>query len=79
MAFFAPILPRFILLLATFGQPLLLKDILGFMSDSKAPYSVGWAIFGGYVCIYGLMAISTALFWEKVRSFITSPHLLTVK
>lgn len=66
ISFFAPILPRFILLLATFGQPLLLKDILGFMSTPTASNSVGWAIFGGYVCIYGLMVISTALFWEKL-------------
>ncbi|KAG8825840.1 hypothetical protein FRC17_008507 [Serendipita sp. 399] len=64
--FFAPVVPRMVLLLATFAQPLLIKDMLTFMSDSSAPVSRGWAIFSGYVCVYGAAVLSTALYWEKL-------------
>ncbi|KAG8825602.1 hypothetical protein FRC17_008601 [Serendipita sp. 399] len=66
VTFFAPVVPRMVLLLATFAQPLLIKDMLTFMSDSSAPISRGWAIFGGYLCVYGAAVLSTALYWEKL-------------
>jgi hypothetical protein len=66
LVFFAPAIPRIVLLLATFAQPLLLNDMLNFMSTRSASYAEGWAIFGGFVCVYGTMVMAIALYWEKV-------------
>lgn len=65
-SFFAPVIPRLALLLATFAQPLLLKNTLVYMSTPEAPDSKGWAIFGGFICIYGSMVLSNALYREKL-------------
>lgn len=72
--FLQPILPRTILLLATFAQPLLVNQALLFVSGVK-PESFGWALFGGFVCIYALICFSTAMYWEKV-SFLLSQYVL---
>jgi hypothetical protein len=62
-----------VLVLGTFSQPLLIKDMLDFMSAPKDPSEKGWTIFGGFVCIYAIITVSIALYREKVRvSFYTS-------
>lgn len=66
----APIVPRIILVLATFAQPLLVKDILEFVQDRDRPIQEGWALVGGFVVVYAVMVLSTALYWEKVRTLL---------
>ncbi|KAG8744004.1 hypothetical protein FRC10_010983 [Ceratobasidium sp. 414] len=65
-----PILPRLALALATFAQPLLVQDILIFVQDGNRPAQEGWALVGGFVCIYAVMVLSTALYWEKVYAIV---------
>ncbi|KAG9076600.1 hypothetical protein FRC06_009417, partial [Ceratobasidium sp. 370] len=50
-----PILPRLALTLATFAQPLLVQDILNFVQDGNRPAQEGWALVGGFVCVYAVM------------------------
>ena len=68
MQILAPVVPLIILLLATFAQPLLVNQALAFVSVVDEPESFGWALFGGFVCVYALLSLSTALYWEKVGS-----------
>ncbi|KAG9085879.1 hypothetical protein FS749_004046, partial [Ceratobasidium sp. UAMH 11750] len=65
-----PILPRLALTLATFAQPLLVQDILIFVQDENRPAQEGWALVGGFVCVYAVMVLSTALYWEKVYAIV---------
>ncbi|CAL1707862.1 unnamed protein product [Somion occarium] len=65
LQFIAPILPRVLLLLATFGQPLLVNQTISFVSDPGQPAVQGWALVGGFICIYALITITTSLYWEK--------------
>ncbi|KAK7691634.1 hypothetical protein QCA50_005033 [Cerrena zonata] len=69
LAFLAPVLPRIILLLATFAQPLLVKQTISFISDPNRPLSQGWALVGGFVCVYAIIVFATSLYWEKVYNF----------
>lgn len=50
-----PLLPRAILLAATFCQPFLVNEIITVVQDSGAGDSdgKGWYIVGGFVCVYG--------------------------
>ncbi|KAK7692905.1 hypothetical protein QCA50_004541 [Cerrena zonata] len=64
--FLEPIIPRAVLLLATFAQPLLVNQALLFVSDVNKSESFGWALFGGFVCVYALLSLATAMYWEKV-------------
>lgn len=64
-AFLLPIIPRLLLMIATLIQPFLVNRMVPFVSSSESP-SVGWALVGGYVCVYGVMPIVTALYWQKV-------------
>jgi hypothetical protein len=67
----APIVPRIVLALATFAQPLLVKDILEFIQNRDRPIQVGWALVGGFVVVYAVMVLSMALYWEKVSPFLS--------
>lgn len=73
----APIIPRMLLLLLTFAQPLLVTDMISFSLDPEIPKSRGWALVGGFVCVYGLMVITTAIYWEQVHSVCARPVPLT--
>ncbi|KAJ7092344.1 P-loop containing nucleoside triphosphate hydrolase protein, partial [Mycena belliarum] len=66
MAFLAPIFPRVLLLVATFSQPLLVLRMIKYVSESNPESERGWALVGGFVCVYGLMALMTSIYWEKV-------------
>lgn len=68
-SFLAPVLPRVVLLLATFAQPLLVNQTIAFVTTPDRPASYGWALVGGFICVYALMIISTSLYWEAVSSF----------
>ncbi|GJJ06129.1 hypothetical protein Clacol_000318 [Clathrus columnatus] len=61
-----PIFPRLILLLLTFAQPLLVTDMISFTQNPEIPNSRGWALVGGFVCVFGLMVFATAIYWEEV-------------
>ena len=74
----APIVPRIILALATFAQPLLVKDILEFVQDRDRPVQEGWALVGGFVVVYAVMVLSTALYWEKVSVLFCSLSFLVM-
>lgn len=63
----APIVPRMFLLLLTFAQPLLVTDMISFTENTEIHKSRGWALVGGFVCVYGLMVLTTALYWEQVK------------
>ncbi|CAL1703415.1 unnamed protein product [Somion occarium] len=65
-SFLSPVIPRIILLLSTFAQPLLVTQMISFVSDSNRSAEEGWALVGGFVCVYGIMALATSLYWEKV-------------
>jgi ATP-binding cassette subfamily C (CFTR/MRP) protein 1 len=60
-----PVLPRLILLLATFAQPILVNQMIYFVSDTELPIAAGWVIVGGFICVYVLITLSTSLYWEK--------------
>ncbi|KAJ6583769.1 P-loop containing nucleoside triphosphate hydrolase protein [Mycena sp. CBHHK59/15] len=64
--FLAPVLPRLVLLLATFAQPLLVNQTIAFVTTPDRPASFGWALVGGFVCVYALITFSTSLYWETV-------------
>lgn len=66
VSFFAPVIPRIILLLATFAQPLLVNQTIAFISTPVRPTSEGWMLVGGFVCVYAIIVFSTSLYWEKV-------------
>lgn len=68
--FFAPVFPRLILLLATFTQPLLVNQTILFVSDPERSASMGWALVGGFICVYALISLSTSIYWEKVGNAI---------
>ena len=74
--FFAPVFPRLILLLATFTQPLLVNQTILFVSDSERSASMGWALVGGFICVYALISLSTSIYWEKVRMRFDSAVLV---
>lgn len=66
-SFLSPVAPRVVLLLSTFAQPLLVTQMIGFVSDPGRTAEQGWALVGGFVCVYAIMTFSTSLYWEKVR------------
>ncbi|KAJ7664453.1 P-loop containing nucleoside triphosphate hydrolase protein [Mycena polygramma] len=66
LLFLSPIVPRILLLLATFAQPLLVSRMINFISISDQSSERGWALVGGFVCIYALIFLLTSVYWEKV-------------
>jgi ATP-binding cassette subfamily C (CFTR/MRP) protein 1 len=68
LAFLAPIFPRILLLLATFAQPLLVSRMIGYISEPDPSSDKGWALVGAFVCVYGLIALMTSIYWEKVST-----------
>ncbi|KAJ7703885.1 P-loop containing nucleoside triphosphate hydrolase protein [Mycena rosella] len=64
--FLGPVFPRILLLVATFSQPLLVSRMIGYISELDPPSDKGWALVGAFVCVYGLIALTTSIYWEKV-------------
>ncbi|KAJ6594611.1 P-loop containing nucleoside triphosphate hydrolase protein [Mycena capillaripes] len=64
--FISPILPRILLLVASFAQPLLVLRMITFVSSPEQSSARGWAIVGGFVCTYALIYLMTSIYWEKV-------------
>ncbi|KAJ7493681.1 P-loop containing nucleoside triphosphate hydrolase protein [Mycena latifolia] len=40
--------------------------MIGYVSGPDPPSAKGWALVGGFVCVYGLIALMTSIYWEKV-------------
>lgn len=66
LPFFIPVVPRVVLLLGTFSQPLLVNKMLHYVGRPNESEQRGWALVGGFVCVYAVITISTAVFWQKV-------------
>jgi len=64
----APVLPRLLILIVTFAQPLLVNQMISFIVDPTRPVEQGWALLGGFICVYVVMTLSNSLYWEKVNS-----------
>jgi ATP-binding cassette, subfamily C (CFTR/MRP), member 1 len=57
-SFLIPVLPRTILLLATFVQPLLVNKMVHLVTDSSVPTSHGWYLVGAFVADYRYARLS---------------------
>lgn len=65
--FSSPIIPRLMLLLATFAQVFLVEDLTQYIGRPDAQKSErGHAIVGAFAIIYTGISLSTYLVWEKV-------------
>ncbi|KAF8312075.1 P-loop containing nucleoside triphosphate hydrolase protein [Clavulina sp. PMI_390] len=63
----SPFLPRVVLLAATFAQPYLVERMIEYVQPSTASrYTTqeGWYLVAGFVCIFGVITLSTAVFWQ---------------
>ncbi|KAJ7818313.1 P-loop containing nucleoside triphosphate hydrolase protein [Mycena olivaceomarginata] len=63
--FLSPVVPRLLLLLASFAQPLLVSRMITFISNPGQSSERGWALVGGFVCTYALIFLMTSTYWEK--------------
>ena len=70
MIFFAPVVPRLLMLATTFCQPLLVNRMLEYVSNPDSSDGLGWALVGAFICVYGLMTLATAMYWEKVYALV---------
>ncbi|KAJ6536775.1 P-loop containing nucleoside triphosphate hydrolase protein, partial [Mycena vulgaris] len=66
LAFISPVFPRILLLVVTFAQPLLVSRMITYISDPDPGSAKGWALVGAFACVYGLIALTTSIYWEKV-------------
>ncbi|KAG9125016.1 hypothetical protein FRC07_009301 [Ceratobasidium sp. 392] len=66
-AFFAPVLPRLVLALATFSQPFLIEGILKYVQRDDPSLEQGWALVAGFFLAYAIMVFATAVYWEKTQ------------
>ncbi|KAJ7107813.1 P-loop containing nucleoside triphosphate hydrolase protein [Mycena epipterygia] len=66
LAFISPVFPRILLLVATFAQPLLVSRMITYISEPDPGSAKGWALVGAFACVYGLIALTTSIYWEKV-------------
>ena len=44
--------------------------MLEYVSNPDSPDGLGWALVGGFICVYGLMTLATAIYWEKVYALV---------
>ncbi|QRW13806.1 ABC transporter [Ceratobasidium sp. AG-Ba] len=58
----SPLLARLVLVFATFSQPLLVEAMLKYIQNPSATAQEGWALVGGFVCVYGILTVATAVF-----------------
>lgn len=69
----APVFPRAALLALTICQPLLLQQLLAYLSASAETTSgsTGYGIIAAYALVYTGSAIATGFYWHKQYQFIT--------
>ncbi|KAK7050729.1 P-loop containing nucleoside triphosphate hydrolase protein [Favolaschia claudopus] len=66
LLFLSPILPRILLVLAAYMQPLLASRMITFVGDPMQTAERGWALVGGFVLTYAVIFLMTSVYWEKV-------------
>lgn len=59
-----PILPRLILLAATFCQPFLVSQMVSYVQDPEESSQKGWYLVAGFVCVFWVRI--TSPFYEKI-------------
>ncbi|KAK6517411.1 hypothetical protein TWF281_004068 [Arthrobotrys megalospora] len=66
-------LPRLILIVFIFCQPLLLETFLGYLKDpeERKNGNIGKAMIGAYALVYIGMAVTSAFYWYRNIRFIT--------
>ncbi|KAK6351860.1 hypothetical protein TWF718_005005 [Orbilia javanica] len=66
-------IPRLVLIIFIFCQPLLLETFLGYLKDpeERKNAKIGQAMIGAYALVYTGMAITSAFYWYRNIRFIT--------
>ncbi|KAF3252677.1 hypothetical protein TWF192_004478 [Orbilia oligospora] len=66
-------IPRLILIVFIFCQPLLLETFLGYLKDpeERKNANIGKAIIGAYALVYVGMAVTSAFYWYQNIRFVT--------
>ncbi|KAJ7827386.1 P-loop containing nucleoside triphosphate hydrolase protein [Mycena leptocephala] len=70
LPFLSPILPRLIVLAATFAQVSLVESMVSFVADKDVPRERGPMLVGAFFVVYVSLAISNYVYSEKVNAFI---------
>ncbi|KAF8312106.1 P-loop containing nucleoside triphosphate hydrolase protein [Clavulina sp. PMI_390] len=68
---FLPLVPRVLLLAATFAQPYLVDKTISFVqatTSSQHMKQEGWYLVAAFACVYGIITLLTAVFWQTVYS-----------
>lgn len=66
-----PVLPRAILLGLTVCQPILLRELLAYLSAEDPPKNTGYGMIGAYAVVYTGSALSSGFYWYKQYQFLT--------
>ncbi|KAK6338386.1 hypothetical protein TWF730_002449 [Orbilia blumenaviensis] len=66
-------IPRMVLIVFIFCQPLLLETFLGYLKDpeERKNANIGQAMIGAYALVYVGMAITSAFYWYRNIRFVT--------
>ena len=69
----APIIPRAVLLALTICQPILLHELLTYLSAPVETMSknTGYGLIGAYALVYTGSAVATGFYWHKQYQFLT--------
>ncbi|KAJ7827389.1 P-loop containing nucleoside triphosphate hydrolase protein [Mycena leptocephala] len=68
--FLSPVLPRLIVLGATFAQVSLVESMVSFVADKSIPRDQGPVLVGTFFVVYVSLAISNYVYSEKINAFI---------
>lgn len=71
-SFVGPIIPRLLLILFTYSQPLLLQRIVLYLQESHASEAEGYGLIGAYAIVYLGIAVSLV-------SLISNRHITVPK
>ncbi|KAJ6486599.1 P-loop containing nucleoside triphosphate hydrolase protein [Mycena vulgaris] len=68
--FLSPVLPRLLIMVATFSQVTLVEQMILYVSDKSLPKERGTFLIAAYFVVYVLLAISNYVYSEKVNAFM---------
>ncbi|KAJ7734086.1 P-loop containing nucleoside triphosphate hydrolase protein [Mycena metata] len=66
----SPILPRLVMIAATFAQVTLVEQMILYVSDTSIPKQRGRFLMSGYFVVYVSLAISNYVYAEKINAFV---------
>lgn len=66
-----PVTPRLFLLAFTLLQPILMQNLLNWLSNHNERESIGYGLLGAYVAVYVGLAVFTGLYWRLHLQLIT--------